>query len=197
MNKAVFIDRDGTINKEVNFLKRVEDIEIIEGVPTALKRFKELGFLNIVISNQSGIARGYLTLEILDHINTEIKFRLYEYYQTELIDGIYFSPFLPNGVIPEFSKVTNCRKPATGMIEQAVRDFNINLEKSFFIGDSYVDMLCARNAGIQNILLETEYRKDAYNKCIEDNIQIDFFAKNILDSLEFIESKIKSDKIDT
>lgn len=196
MNKAVFLDRDGTINKEVNFLTKIEDLEIIEGVPQALKSLKEMGFINIVISNQSGIARGYLTTDTLNEINAELKLRLHKVFQTELIDAIYYSPFLPEGIIPEFSKPSNCRKPGTGMIEQAVLDFEIDTKKSFFIGDSYVDMLCAKNAGIRRILLKTEHNKDAYNKCIEDNIQIDFFAENILSSTEFIESKIKSEKID-
>lgn len=197
MNKAVFLDRDGTLNREVNFLTNVGELEILEGVPQALKSFKEMGFLNIVISNQSGIARGYLTIETLEDINTELKLRLFEVFRTELIDAIYFSPYLPGGNIPEYSKPSNCRKPGTGMIEQAVRHFEIDTGKSFFIGDSYVDMLCARNAGLTKILIKTEYNGDAYNKCIEDNIQIDFFAENILSSSEFIESKIKSEKIDT
>lgn len=197
MAKAVFLDRDGTINEEVDFLKRIEDIKIIDGVPQALRRFKQLGFLNIITSNQSGVARGYFTIEELNRINTEILSQLKQFYDEELIDAVYFSPFHPEGIIPEYSKSSDCRKPGTGLIDKAVREFGINTESSFFIGDSYVDMLCADRAGLCKILLKTGYGLDAYNKCIEDNLQIDFFAENILSSTAFIESKIKSDKIDT
>ena len=196
MTRAVFLDRDGTINKEVNYLTRIEDLVIPEDVPPTLKRFKDLGFLNIIITNQSGIARGYLTTDALAEINSEIRRRLFGFYGQELIDAVYFSPFHPNGSIPEYKISSNCRKPGTGMIDRAVKEFDIDLSGSFLIGDSYSDILCAQNAGVRSILLLAGHGQSAYKKCIEDNIQIDFFTEKISGSIMFIERKIKSDKFD-
>ena len=193
MNKAIFLDRDGTLNEEVNYLKATEDIRIFPGTIEALQKFKSLGFLNIIITNQSGVARGILTEDELNNIHEEFRKRL-SINNHELIDDIYYSPFHIDGVIEKYKTESEDRKPGTGMIRKAQKKHTIDFNKSFFIGDSYSDMKCAGNAGIRKILVGTGYGKDEYLKCQKEKIEIDYFAKDIYDASGYIE-KINSFKL--
>ena len=104
----------------------------------------------------------------------------------ELIEDIYYSPFHIDGIIEKFTKESNCRKPETGMIEKAKIDHDLDLSSSFFVGDSYTDMLCAENAGIKKILVRTGYGERDYKKCIENKIIPDFYAGNIYEASLYI-----------
>jgi D-glycero-D-manno-heptose 1,7-bisphosphate phosphatase len=188
MNRAVFLDRDGTINSEVGYLSGKDQIQILDGVPEALNLFKESGFLNIIITNQSGIARGYYTEKELEEIHLEFMNILRKNGKL-LIDGIYYSPYHPEGTVEKFTRISNCRKPGTGMIEAAVKNHNIDLRKSFLIGDSLADMQCAENAGIRKILVLTGYGKKTAEECKKTGIIPDFTAENIGDAAEYILSK--------
>lgn len=187
MTKAIFLDRDGTINEEVSYLRRKEDIKIFPDAADVLHKFRKMGFLNIIITNQSGIARGFLTEEDLAGIHEEILKRLM-IDNTPLIDEIYFSPYLAEGLVKEYSIESDERKPGTGMIRRAQDAYEINIKESFLIGDSFTDMQCAQKAGLKKILVETGYGKRDYAKCIEENIAPDYFAKNLLDACSYIES---------
>lgn len=188
MNKAVFLDRDGTINSEVGYLSRTGQIQILEGVTGALQLFKEHGFLNIIITNQSGIARGYFTEEQLSEIHIEFM-NLLRIDGKPLIDGIYYSPYHADGTVQEYKKDSSCRKPGTGMIEEAVKKHGIDLNKSFLIGDSMADMQCAENAGIRKILVLTGYGKKTAEECAKTGIEPDFTAENIEKAAHYILSK--------
>ncbi len=187
MTKAIFLDRDGTINEEVDYLRRMEDIRIYPEAAPALAKFKQMGFLNIVITNQSGVARGYLTESELSCIHSEIIDRLTIDKQV-LIDDIFYSPFHADGVIQEFAVSSDDRKPGIGMIQKAQRKFDIDLKESFLIGDSFTDMKCAENSGLRKIMVKTGYGERDFEKCISENITINHFAKNLLDAYEYIES---------
>lgn len=191
MNKAVFLDRDGTINREVNYLKRKEDLEILPGVKEALTGLKKLGFLNIIITNQSGIARGYFTLEDLSDIHREMNNMLMDR-DDFLIDDIFLCPYHIDGIIPEFTKESEDRKPEIGMIKKALKKHNIDLSSSYFIGDTYTDMLTAQNSGLHKILLKTGYGTKDYITCIKNDVKIDYFAENLLDAYKYIENKLKN-----
>ncbi|HMS63656.1 MAG TPA: HAD family hydrolase [Ignavibacteria bacterium] len=188
MNKAIFLDRDGTINEEVNYLINTEDIRIIPNTVNALRNFKNSGYLNIVITNQSGIARGFLTEEDLDKIHTCIRKILREN-GNELIDDIFYSPYLSDGIIEKYKKESPDRKPGTGLILKAAAKFNIDLQESYFIGDSYTDMKCAENAGLRRVLVKTGYGEDTYKKCKEEKIFIDYIAENLFEASEIISKK--------
>lgn len=185
MSKAIFLDRDGTIIEEVNYLKRTGDIKIIPGTLQALRSLKNSGFLNIIITNQSGIARGYFTEEDLIIIHSELK-KLLADEKGELIDDLFYSPFHKDAVVEKYRQDSDDRKPNTGMIRQAVSKHNIDLKESYFIGDSFTDMLCAGNAGLKKILVETGYGKSDIDKCKIANIEIDYMAKDIRDASQFI-----------
>lgn len=185
MNKAIFLDRDGTINDEVNYLTKIEDINIFPNTVKALQIFKDLGFLNIIITNQSGIARGFLTESTLNNIHKEFR-KLLSENNKELIDDIFYSPFHIDGIVGQYQLDHDDRKPAIGMILKAKSKHYINLSESFFIGDSLTDMQCAENAGLKMILVKTGYGKRDFEKCKTENIKIDYFAEDLYDASSYI-----------
>ena len=186
MNKAVFLDRDGTINEDVNYLTSKEELVLFPRAKEALARLKNLGFLNIVITNQSGIARGYLTTDTLEEIHKEMDSVL-NIDGKPLIDDYFYSPFHKDGVVPEYSMESNDRKPGIGMIEKAVGKHNIDIRESFLIGDSLVDMKSAENAGIRKILVKSGYGTKTHKECINEGISIDYYAEDLEDASNFIE----------
>jgi len=146
-NKAVFLDRDGTLNEDVDYLSRIEDLRIFQFTRPALSRLKSAGFLLIVITNQSGIGRGFYDARVLHAIHNEMQRQL-----DELIDAFYFCPHLPGDAC-------ECRKPKLGMIERAVADFDIDLSLSWMVGDKDVDVEAGKAAGTRTILVQTGYGK--------------------------------------
>ncbi|HWQ80682.1 MAG TPA: HAD-IIIA family hydrolase [Ignavibacteria bacterium] len=185
MAKAIFLDRDGTLNSDVGYLSRKEDIEILPGAAGALAAFKELGFLNIIITNQSGVARGLLTENELKSIHDEF-LRILNSGGRNLIDDIFYSPFYENGIVEKYSIPHDTRKPGTGMIDAAVKKYNIDLNESFFIGDSLVDMQCAQNAGVKKILVLTGYGDKTLETCKQEKIPLECVSENLAETVDFI-----------
>ena len=149
---AIFLDRDGVINKDVNFLTSVDDIQIMPGVTEALRDLHD-DFYFIVYTNQSGIARGFINDAKLRAIHTEISRKLAA--EKCRVDASYFSPHHPQGNVPEFTITCECRKPKPGMIARAAADWNIDLAGSHAIGDQVRDVQAAHDAGVRPILLTT------------------------------------------
>lgn len=151
VNKAVFLDRDGTINVEVNYLYKAEDFVLISGTVQAIKVFHKLGYKVIVITNQAGVARGYYT-------EADVKV-LHDYLDKLLavedtyIDAYYYCPHHLEGIVEEYKKECKCRKPGIGMIKQAIRDFEINLNESIIVGDKEIDILTGKNSGVGKCVL--------------------------------------------
>lgn len=137
MNKAIFLDRDGTINVEKHYLYKIEDFEFLPGVVAALQELQRVGFLLIVITNQSGIARGYYTEDDFQKLNDWMVSTLKE--QGVTIADVYYCPHLPDAQVEAYRKNCTCRKPMLGMFEQAVLDYNIDLCQSYAIGDKIRD----------------------------------------------------------
>ncbi len=150
--KTVFLDRDGTLIEEVNFLSRVEDLRLFSYTNEAVKLLKDNGFLVIVVTNQSGIDRGIFAESAMHEIHNAIQNEL-----SEKIDAFYFCPHLPDAC-------TDCRKPFTGMIERACADFSIDLENSWMIGDKILDVELGLNAKIKTALVKTGYGESALEK---------------------------------
>ena len=188
MNKAVFFDRDGTINKEVNYLTKQEDIEFMPGLMEALKMLKKAGFLNIIITNQSAIARGLLTINELESIHLEFLKRINKDNKI-LVDDIFYSPYHIDGVIEKYKLEHEDRKPGTGLIEKAKLKYNLNLKESFFVGDSYTDMKCASNAKLKKVMMMTGYGKRDISKCLDENIFIESSADDLFEAASFIVKK--------
>ena len=154
MNKALFLDRDGVINKEKNYLYKIEDFEFIDGVFETCKYFQEKGYLIIIITNQAGIARGKYTE---DDYQILTDWMIKEFEKKDIkISKVYHCPHHP-----DFSGECECRKPNPGMILQAKKDFNIDLSQSILVGDKNSDIEAGINAGIKmNYLVETGHEID-------------------------------------
>lgn len=149
--KAIFLDRDGTINKYVGFLCNIDDFELIEGVAEAIKLINQSGYLAIVVTNQPVIARGEVTWEELNEIHKKMATLLGK--EGAYVDGIYICPHHPDkgfeGERPEYKIDCDCRKPKPGLLLQAAKDFNIDLSESYMIGDSHRDVEAGENAGVK------------------------------------------------
>ena len=147
--KAIFLDRDGTINKYVGFLRNIDDFELIDGVTEAIKRINQSSYLAIVVTNQPVIARGEVSWEKLNEIHKKMETLLGN--DGAYIDGIYICPHHPDkgfeGERSEYKFDCDCRKPKPGLLLQAAKDFNIDLNQSIMIGDSEIDVLAGQNAG--------------------------------------------------
>ena len=161
--KAVFLDRDGTINKYVGFLRNINDFELIDGVSEAIKRINASGYLAIVITNQPVIARGEVTYEELNEIHNKMETLLGNH--GAYLDSIYYCPHHPDsgfdGEIKELKIDCDCRKPKPGLLLKAAEELNIDLNKSWMIGDSKNDIMAGKNAGCKTALIGNEdYKQD-------------------------------------
>lgn len=145
-NRAVFFDRDGTLMEEAHYCADPSKVHVFPGVPEALRRLKAAGFLNIVITNQSGIGRGLITEEQYAAVQAEFLRQI----GTGLIDAVYYCPDAPD-------VQSSRRKPAPGMVLEAAADFDVDLVESFFIGDKAADIECGRRAGTRTVLVLTGY----------------------------------------
>ena len=151
MNKAVFLDRDGTINVEKNYLYKIEDFEFLPGVVDALKQLQGAGFLLIIITNQSGIGRGYYTEADFQKLNRWMIDTLKT--QGVYITDVYFCPHLSDAKIGKYRKECNCRKPKLGMYEQAVIDHDISLSKSYAVGHKLRDCAICESTSCKGFLI--------------------------------------------
>jgi len=182
--RAIFLDRDGTMNVSKGFISKADDLELIPGTIDAIKAINKSGALAIVITNQPVIARGECSFEELHNIHNKLKTLLGE--KGAFVDDIFYCPHHPDkgfeGEVPELKFDCECRKPKTGMIEEAVKKYNIDLSKSYMVGDSTMDLETARNAGIKSVLVDTGF---AGNDGKYDR-SCDIEAKNLFDAVEKI-----------
>ena len=153
---AIFLDRDGTIMKDADYCSDPKQVQIFDGAAAALSRLKKVGYKIIVITNQSGIGRGFFSEEQYRAVEKEVLRQLGH----NLIDATYFCPDLPG-------QPSKCRKPAPGMILEAARDHDVDLSQSFLIGDKEVDAECAHNAGVRAIRVRTGFDKMTDASCAD------------------------------
>ena len=171
--KAIFLDRDGTINKYVGFLRNIDDFELIEGVAEAIKLINQSGYLAIVVTNQPVIARGEVSWEELNEIHKKMATLLGK--EGAYVDGIYICPHHPDkgfeGERPEYKIDCDCRKPKPGLLLQAAKDFNIDLSESYMIGDSHRDVEAGENAGVKKSILIKENNENGLLSIINEIIK--------------------------
>ena len=152
---AVFIDRDGTINEEMGYINHISRFILLPGTAEGIRLLNRQQYLTIIVSNQSGVARGYFHIELVDRIHAHMRSLLEK--EGAHIDGIFFCPHYPTGIVPEYSIVCDCRKPGTGLIQKACKSFDIDLENSYLIGDRCMDMELAHRSNLKGILVTTGY----------------------------------------
>lgn len=157
MRRAVFLDRDGTINVEKDYLYQAKDFEFIPGAPEAIRLLNQAGILVIIVTNQSGVARGYYSEDDVENLHRHIASELEQY--GAHVDAWFFCPHHPSGR-GSYALQCNCRKPLPGMLEEAAKLYEINLEDSTMIGDKMTDITAGQNAGCRTILVNTGYGSD-------------------------------------
>ena len=153
MNKAFFLDRDGTINIDKGYVHTPEEFEFIEGVIDAIKAMNDAGYLVIVITNQAGIARGYYTVEEMHALHKYINEELEKF--DAKIDAFYYCPHHPVHGIGELKTECDCRKPNAGMLRQAISDFDIDVSISYLIGDKPWDVEAGKRVGVRGFLVDS------------------------------------------
>ncbi|HGO5823213.1 TPA: D-glycero-beta-D-manno-heptose 1,7-bisphosphate 7-phosphatase [Mannheimia haemolytica] len=149
--KAIFLDRDGTINIDHGYVHQIDDFQFIEGVGKALKQLQDKGYLLVLVTNQSGIARGYFSETQFMQLTEWMDWSLDEDYGV-VLDGIYYCPHHPEGK-GEYREDCDCRKPKDGMFTQAIQDLNIDPSQSYMVGDKLEDLLAAEAAGVKTKVL--------------------------------------------
>ncbi len=179
MQPAVFLDRDGTINIEKNYLYRIEDFRYIEGVITALKKLYEAGFLLVIITNQSGIARGYYTEEDYLKLNEWLISDLKK--KGIVIARSYYCPHYPQARVKKYRVVCDCRKPGAELFKRAISELNIDVGKSYAVGDKMRDLAICAEQPVQGILLQEGNKDD------EPKIGTDYLVcKNLAEAADKI-----------
>ncbi len=185
MNRiGIFLDRDGTINTEVDYLRSPSDLQLIPGSAEAIREANELGWQVFIITNQSGIARGIFDETTLQKIHTELTIKLAE--EDAFIDAIYYCPHHPDEGIPPYRRTCTCRKPGTGMLETAREDFGIDLSASYVIGDRMIDVQTAYAAGATPVLVLTGYGRDELNLCREAHLDVPHVAEDLYGAIQTI-----------
>ncbi|MBM3307177.1 MAG: HAD family hydrolase [Candidatus Eisenbacteria bacterium] len=158
---AVFLDRDGTITVERGHVTRPEDLELLAGAAEAIRALNEAGVLAVLVSNQSGVARGLMTEDDLSVVHSRLEGLLHE--RGARLDAAYYCPHFRGGSVERYTRDESCRKPAVGMVERAAREHGIDLSASYVIGDALTDIALAQRAGMLGVLVltgkgETELR---------------------------------------
>ncbi len=184
---ALFLDRDGTINYDTGYIKDPDSVVLIEGVAENLRKLKEKnGFKIIVISNQAGVAKGLINIDDVNAVNERIKQLLKE--RGVEIDAIYYCPYHPDYDPPEKA---NCRKPSPLMILKAAEEHNIDLSKSFMIGDRASDIEAGINANVKTIFIRTASNDEEIYNLLNQSKKPNFVADNFYDIYNFIIQSIQ------
>lgn len=178
---AVFLDRDGTLNREVNYLADPADLDLIPGCAGALESLRECGYALVVVTNQSGIARGLLTEDDLGLIHSRLEDQL-----GLRFDAIEYCPHHPDHGPPAYRKVCPCRKPQPGMLQSAARRLDLDLGASWTIGDSERDLLAGRRAGTSAILVGTGKGEAENERMILEGAPPEKFAVDIVEAARWV-----------
>lgn len=182
MQRAIFLDRDGTINHDPGYIKDPSDIIILPGVAEGIKKLKnDFGFKVIVVSNQAGVAKGLMTLQDVDSVNLKVNELLMA--EGTSVDAFYYCPYHPDFDSPEKS---NCRKPSPLMIVQAADELKIDLSKSYMFGDKSSDVECGINAGVKTVLLVSESIEKEISALHNLGKKPNFTAANFIQACDFV-----------
>jgi D-glycero-D-manno-heptose 1,7-bisphosphate phosphatase len=181
---AAFLDRDGTVNEEVDSLRLPEQLQLITGAGLAIRSLNDRGILTCIISNQSGIGRGILTEQDLLRVHEKLRSELHA--SRARLDAIYYCPHHPADGKPPYDIVCDCRKPATGMLRKGAEELGIDLPRSFVVGDRIVDVQAGKAVGATTILVLTGYGRIAADECSAAGVQPDFTAPSIVEAADFI-----------
>jgi len=186
-NKAIFIDRDGTVNEEVGYLNHIDRFKLLPRTTDAVRLINRSLFKAVLITNQAGVAKGYFPEELVIKIHEKLKALLEE--EGSHLDGIYYCPHHPEGVVEKYRIRCSCRKPEPGLLLKAASDLDIALARSYLIGDKISDVQMARSVGAKGILVLTGYGRgevENFSKEWGDAEKPDYIAEDLFDAVEWI-----------
>jgi D-glycero-D-manno-heptose 1,7-bisphosphate phosphatase len=187
MNRAVFIDRDGTISEEVGYINHPSRFRLFPYSASAIKLLNENGWLAIVVTNQAGVARGYFSEDMIQTVHAAMRKELED--GGAKLDAVYYCSHHPSVGEPPYRFDCDCRKPKPGLIARAATDFNIDLSKSWMVGDRYSDIELARNAGVKSMFVMSGYGRGEWEHQRQTwNEQPDEVAENLLEAVRLIVS---------
>jgi D-glycero-D-manno-heptose 1,7-bisphosphate phosphatase len=190
LRSCVFLDRDGCLIEEVDYLTRPEQVRIIYGSATAVRKLNEAGLLAIVVSNQSGVARGLLTEETLARIHARLRAKLAR--RNAHLDGIYYCPFLKQAKVKQYRQDSPLRKPRPGMVELAAREHPVDLSRSYVVGDKNSDVELGKNCGLKTVMVLTGYGPKELGKRRSAGLEPpDFIATNLAQAVAWILQDLK------
>lgn len=188
---VVFLDRDGTLNEEVGYIRDLDKLVLIDGAAAAVKRLNQSGVAAVLVTNQTGAARGYYPE---DHI-VKLNQRLVELLSSSgaHLDGVYYCPHLKGGDVQPFAVECQCRKPSPGLVEVALREHqDLDADRAYVVGDKSTDVELARNCGMKGILVETGYGREVLDGNYQWPVEPDFTAKSIEEAVDWILIDLKS-----
>lgn len=181
---AVFLDRDGAVNEEVDYLGAIEQFEFIAGSVEAIRLLNDAGLKTIIITNQAGVARGLYDEKRLRQIHYYMEEELRK--QGARLDGVYYCPHHPTAGLGAYKIDCACRKPRPGMLKQAARDLKIDLQKSFVVGDKLSDLQAGRAVHCKTVLVRTGYGQNTENELPGEDFQPDHIADNLLTAVRWL-----------
>jgi D-glycero-D-manno-heptose 1,7-bisphosphate phosphatase len=184
LNRAVFLDRDGTINEDVHRLSRLDQFRLLPNVAEAIKRINAAQFMVVVVTNQAVIARGTISEEALAEIHEAMSAMLMA--QGAHVDAVYYCPHHPTAGEGPLSIPCNCRKPQPGMLFQAAEELNIALEHSFMVGDKISDVASGQAAGCRTALVRTGHGAEAEQQLDGHSVRPNYVAPNLLEAVKWI-----------
>ena len=193
MNRAVFLDRDGTVNEEVGYLRSLDLLKLIPGAAAAIGRLNRAGYKVVLVTNQSGVARGYFPESLVDAAHDLLTRMLKQ--EEAFFDAVYYCPHHPTAGNSKHTVVCDCRKPSTGLIDRAAKDLDVDLARSFMVGDKWSDVELGHRAGTRSILVRSGFAPDdPGNKRPLHVDDPDFTAHDLAEAVDWIIGQEASDR---
>lgn len=184
MNKAVFLDRDGTINFDVGYLNHPDHLKLLPGSAEAIKMLNEADYKVVIISNQSGVARGLFPEDVLQSIDKKLQKELLK--AGAYIDANYYCPHHPEHGVYPYKAACDCRKPRTALIDKAIKNLSIDPKVSFFVGDKATDIECGQKAGTSTVLVLTGMGRESQDSEKIKTRKPSHIADNLLEAVKWI-----------
>jgi D-glycero-D-manno-heptose 1,7-bisphosphate phosphatase len=193
MKQAVFLDRDGTVNEEVGYLRDVAKLKLIPGAGSAIRKLNEAGFLVVLVTNQAGVARGYFPESLIAEVHARLDELLHA--EDARLDAVYYCPHHPTAGTTAYTRVCDCRKPGTGLIKQATRDLHIDVKHSYMVGDKWSDVELGQRAGTAAVLVKSGYAPDDPGNVRPPHVrEPEFIAHDISEAADWIIAHSKADR---
>ena len=184
MKRAIFLDRDGTLNEDVGYLHRLEDLELFPWTADALRLLKRAGYALVVVTNQSGIAHGLIDPAFVADLPRRDAAAAAA--RRRRLDALYYCPHHPRGSVPELSVDCRCRKPLPGMVEDAVRDLGIDPKQSWVVGDKWLDVKLGHAVGARSILVRTGWGSEQEQQASRPGSSVDAICDNLIHAVSVI-----------